>query len=94
VGCEPADSFRYPESVQLRQIYIKQNQIWLQFFDLLNGLQPIRCLDDLELRPSLKRRTNETAEWRMVFDDENPQHRHLDRYPLPCEIDDSGKTLP
>ena len=28
----------------------------------------------------------------MVFDDENPQQRHLEQYPLPCEIDDSANT--
>src|SRR4030095_11570659 len=39
----------------------------------------IRRLDGLELRSSLKRRTNETAEWRMVLDDENPQHMDLSR---------------
>src|SRR4030095_12910363 len=73
VGGEPADPFSDLESMQLRQIDIEQNQIRLQFFGLLNGLQPIRRLDGLELRPSLKRRTNETAERRMVLDDENPQ---------------------
>ena len=77
MGGEPADLFRDLESMQLRQVDIEQNQIRLQFFGLLNGLQPIRRLDGLELRPSLKRRTNETAERRMVLDDENPQ-RHMD----------------
>ena len=75
VGGEPADSFRDLESIHLRQVDIEQNQIRLQRFDLLNGLQAIRCLGDLELRPSLKHRANELAERRMVLDDENPQ-RH------------------
>ena len=74
-GGEPADLFRDLESIQLRQIDVEQNQIRLQFFGLPHGLQPIRRLDDLELRPSLKRRTNETAERRMVFHYENRQ-RH------------------
>ena len=83
MGGEPADLFRDLESMQLRQVDIEQNQIRLQFFGLLNGLQPIRRLDGLELRPSLKRRTNETAERRMVLDDENPQ-RHMEESSLPC----------
>ena len=71
------------ESMHLRQVDIEQNQIRLQLFGLLNGLQPIRRLDGLELRPSLKRRTNEMAERRMVLDDENPQ-RHMEESSLPC----------
>src|SRR6187549_2981706 len=63
--------------MQLRQIDIEQNQIRLQCFGLLDGLQPIYRLDGLELRASLKRRTDETAERRMILDNENPQ-RHLD----------------
>ena len=51
VGGEPADLFRDLESMHLRQVDIEQNQIRLQFFGLLNGLQPIRRLDGLELRP-------------------------------------------
>ena len=54
-GGEPADLFSDLESMQLRQVDIEQNQVRLQFFGLLNGLQPIRRLDDLELRSSLKR---------------------------------------
>ena len=73
VGGEPGDVFSDLESLHLRQVDIEQNQIRPHFFGLLNGLQPIRRLDGLELRPSLKRRTNETAERRMVLDDENPQ---------------------
>src|SRR5688572_10496972 len=85
VGGEP-DLFSDLESMQLRQIDIEQNHIRLQFFGLLNGLQPIRRLDGLKLRPSLKRRTNETAERRMVLDDENPQ-RHMDVTSLPSSTD-------
>ena len=82
------------ESMHLRQVDIEQNQIRLQLFGLLNGLQPIRRLDGLELRPSLKRRTNEMAERRMVLDDENPQ-RHLEEslVALP-PIQESEKALP
>ena len=78
VGGETVDLFRDLESMQLRQVDIEQNQIRLQFFGLLDGLQPILRLDGLELRPSLKRRTNETAERRMVLDDENPQRHKCD----------------
>jgi hypothetical protein len=91
VGDEPADLFSDLESMHLWQVDIEQNQIRLQLFGLLNGLQPIRCLDGVEIRPSSKRRTNEMAERRMVLDDENPQQRHLEQYPLPCEIDDYAK---
>ena len=42
VGGEPADLFSDLESMHLRQVDIEQNQIRLQFFGLLNGLQPIR----------------------------------------------------
>ena len=76
VGREPADPCSDLESMQLRQVDIEQNQIRLQFFGLLKGLQPIRRLEDLELGSSLKRLTRETAERRMVLDDENPQ-RHM-----------------
>jgi hypothetical protein len=51
VGGQLADLFRGLESIHLRQVDIEQNQIRLQFFGLPNGLQPIRCLDGLELRP-------------------------------------------
>ena len=81
VGYEAADLFRDLEAMQLRQIDIEQNQIRLLGFGLLNGLQPIRCLAGLVLCASLKRRTDETAERRMVLDDENPQ-RHLDGSPV------------
>ena len=77
------------ESMHLRQVDIEQNQIRLQLFGLLNGLQPIRRLDGLELRPSLKRRANEMAERRMVLDDENPQ-RHLAVSSVPCQPIDEG----
>ena len=60
-----------------RQVDIEQNQVRLQFFGLPDGLQPIRRLESLELRPSLKRRADHTAERRMVLDDENPE-RHLE----------------
>ncbi len=80
VGGEHGDLFSDLESMQLRQIDIEQNHVRLQFFGLLNGLQPIRRLDDLELRPSLKLRTNETAERRMVLDDENPQWHGRDLF--------------
>jgi len=59
--------------MQLRQVDIEQNQIRLQFFGLLKGLQPICRLEDLELGSSLKRLTRNAAERRMVLDDENPQ---------------------
>ena len=67
--------------MQLRQIDIEQNHIRPQFCGLLNALPPIRRLDGPEFRPSLKCRTNETAERWMVLDDENPQ-RHMDVSPL------------
>ena len=51
VGGEPGDLLSDLESMQLRQVDIKQNHIRLQFFGLLNALQPIRRLDGLELRP-------------------------------------------
>ena len=70
---EPEDLSSDLESMHLRQVDIEQNQIRLQLFGPLNGLQPIRRLDGLDLRPSLKRRTNDSAELRMVLDDENPQ---------------------
>src|SRR6185503_5594121 len=75
VGGEPADLLRDLESMQLRQVDIEQNQLRRQFCGLLNSLQPIRRLDGLELRSSLKRFTHETAERPMVLHDENPQ-RH------------------
>jgi hypothetical protein len=62
--------------MQLRQIDIEQDQIRLEGFGLLNRLQPIDRLDGLDLRASLKRGTDKTAERRMVLDDENPQ-RHI-----------------
>src|SRR5580765_8240323 len=74
-GNEPADLLSDLESMQLRQIDIEQNQIRLQFFDLLNGLQPIHRLEDLELCSSLKRPTRDTTERRIVLDDENPHQR-------------------
>jgi hypothetical protein len=52
------------ESIQLRQIDIEQNQVRLKFVGLPHGLQPIRRLGDLELRPLLQRRANDTAERR------------------------------
>jgi len=77
VGSEPADLFRDLESVHLRQVDIEQNHIRLQLFGHPNSLQPIGRLDGLELRASLKRRTRELAERRMVLDHENRQ-RHLE----------------
>ena len=71
---EPADLFSDFESMELRQVDIKENQIRLQLFRLLNGLQPIRRFVDLE-RPLLNRRTNKTAERGIVLDDENPQRQ-------------------
>ena len=61
--------------MHLRHVDIEEDQIGLQLFGLLNGLQPSAASMVSELRPSLKRRTNELAEPRMVLDDENP-HRH------------------
>ena len=75
VGGEPGDLCSDVESMHPRQVDIEQNHIRLQLFGLPNGLQPIRRLDGLELRPSLKRRTSELPERRMVLDDENRQ-RH------------------
>jgi hypothetical protein len=80
--------------MHLRQVDIEQNQIRLQLFGLLNGLQPIRRLDGVEIRPSLKRRTNEMAELRMVLDDENPQ-RHMEESSLPgVTVAPPAKKLP
>ena len=77
------------ESMQHRQVDIEQNQVRLQFFGLAaSGLQPIRRLEGLELRPSLKRRTSDSAERRIVLDDENPQ-RHM----APCKDSATGIVI-
>jgi hypothetical protein len=76
VGDKPADLFSDLESMHPRQVDIEQNHIRVQIDGLLNGLQPVHCLDDLKLCSSLQLRTNDLAELRMVFDDENP-HGHM-----------------
>ena len=63
--------------MHLRQVDIEQNQIRLQLFGFLDRLEPIRRLNGLELRPSLKRCTNQMAERRVVLDDENPERHNL-----------------
>ena len=75
MGSEPGELCSDVESMNPRQVDIEQNHIRLQRFGLPNGLQSIRRLDGLELRPSLKRRTSELSKRRVVLDDENRQ-RH------------------
>ena len=82
---EPADLFGDLESPQLRQVDHQAESIRLQFFGLLNAFQSIRRFDRLELRPFLKRRTNETAKRCIVLDDENPQQRHIGGNSVRCE---------
>ena len=62
----------------------------IKLYGLLNGLQPVRRLEDLELCALLKLRANELAELRMVLDDEHPQG-HMAMSSVPCQANQSGK---
>ena len=56
------------EPVQARQTDVEQDQIRMQLFGLFDGLQPIRSLRDLKLRPLLQRRADKSAEVFKVID--------------------------
>src|SRR5688572_33279611 len=51
-GSESVNVLRHLEPIHLREMDVEQNHVRPQCLDLLNGLEPIRRLDDLEFRPS------------------------------------------
>ena len=65
VGGEPADLSSDLEAMHGRQVDIEQDQIRLQLFGLLNGLQSVRRLDDLESarRCSAAQMTRRNGAW-------------------------------
>ena len=67
-----ADTSGHFDSIQFRKSNVQQDQVWFQYLGFLNRFQAIRGLpNDLQVWPSLKRRTNESTPRFVIINDQN-----------------------